>query len=144
HIDVPTRVQTAISVDRIAEPYILRKAIKHLENGRVVIFAAGTGNPYFSTDTAAALRAAEIHADVLLCAKNIDGIYDRDPKLDKNAVKFDKITYMDVLNRDLKAMDLTAISICKENKIPVLVFGKDAPNSIVDAVEGKNVGTIIE
>ena len=140
---VPTRVQTSLTIVRVAEPYILRKALKHLDQGRVVIFAAGTGNPYFTTDTAAALRAAEIKADILLCAKSVDGVYDSDPKVNKNAVKIDKISYMDVIEKDLKAMDLTAISMCKENRIPVLVFDGHKKGSIVDAVNGKNIGTII-
>ena len=140
---VPTRVQTSLTIVRVAEPYILRKALKHLDQGRVVIFAAGTGNPYFTTDTAAALRAAEIKADILLCAKSVDGVYDSDPKVNKNAVKIDRISYMDVIEKDLKAMDLTAISMCKENRIPVLVFDGHKKGSIVDAVNGKNIGTII-
>ncbi len=140
---VVTRVQTSLTITRVAEPYILRKALAHLENGRVVIFGAGTGNPYFSTDTTAALRAAEIKADILLCAKSVDGVYDSDPKINKNAVKIDKIRFMDVINRDLKAMDLTAISMCKENNIPVLVFDGHRDGSIIDAVNGKNIGTII-
>lgn len=140
---VVTRVQTSLTITRVAEPYILRKALAHLEDGRVVIFGAGTGNPYFSTDTTAALRAAEIKADILLCAKSVDGVYDSDPKINKDAKKIDRITYMDVINRDLKAMDLTAISMCKENNIPVLVFDGHRPGSIIDAVNGKNIGTII-
>ena len=140
---VPTRVQTSLTIVRVAEPYILRKALKHLDQGRVVIFAAGTGNPYFTTDTAAALRAAEIKADILLCAKSVDGVYDSAPKVNKNAVKIDRISYMDVIEKDLKAMDLTAISMCKENRIPVLVFDGHKKGSIVDAVNGKNIGTII-
>jgi len=140
---VVTRVQTSLTITRVAEPYILRKALAHLEDGRVVIFGAGTGNPYFSTDTTAALRAAEIKADILLCAKSVDGVYDSDPKLNKNAKKIDKMTYMDVINQDLKAMDLTAISMCKENNIPVLVFDGHRAGSIIDAVNGKNIGTII-
>jgi len=143
HRGVVTRVQTSLTITRVAEPYILRKALAHLEDGRVVIFGAGTGNPYFSTDTTAALRAAEIKADILLCAKSVDGVYDSDPKLNPNAKKIDKMTYMDVINQDLKAMDLTAISMCKENNIPVLVFDGHRPDSIIDAVNGRNIGTII-
>ena len=143
HRGVVTRVQTSLTITRVAEPYILRKALAHLEDGRVVIFGAGTGNPYFSTDTTAALRAAEIKADILLCAKSVDGVYDSDPKLNPNAKKIDKMTYMDVINQDLKAMDLTAISMCKENSIPVLVFDGHRPDSIIDAVNGRNIGTII-
>ena len=140
---VDTRVQTSLTITRVAEPYILRKALSHLKKGRVVIFGAGTGNPYFSTDTTAALRAAEIKADILLCAKSVDGVYDSDPKLNKEAVKIDRINYMEVINRDLKAMDLTAISMCKENNIPVLVFDGHREGSIIDAVNGQNIGTII-
>lgn len=140
---VQTRVQTAINIVRVAEPYILRKAIRHLEKGRVVIFACGTGNPYFSTDTGAALRAAEIRAEVLLLAKNIDGIYDSDPKLNPDAKKFDKITHMEVVQKGLKAMDVTAITMCMENEIPILAFGLNEPDSIVRAVCGENVGTLI-
>ncbi len=140
---IPTRVQTALTITRVAEPYILRKALKHLEHGRVVIFACGTGNPYFSTDTGAALRAAEIGADVLLLAKNIDGIYDSDPKVNPNAKKFDNLTYLDFISKGLKAMDTTAITICMENKIPVLAFGLDEEDSLVRAVTGQKIGTLI-
>jgi uridylate kinase len=142
--DVPTRVQTSLTITRVAEPYILRKALSHLEKGRVVIFGCGTGNPYFSTDTAAALRAAEIKAEVLLCAKNIDGVYDSDPKINKDAHRFDQISFMEVINKELQAMDITAISMCKENRIPVLVFDGRKPNAIIDAVEGLNIGTVIK
>ena len=142
--DVPTRVQTSLTITRVAEPYILRKALSHLEKGRVVIFGCGTGNPYFSTDTAAALRAAEIKAEVLLCAKNIDGVYDSDPKINKNAHRFDQISFMEVINKELQAMDITAISMCKENRIPVLVFDGRKPNAIIDAVEGLHIGTVIK
>jgi uridylate kinase len=141
--DVPTRVQTALTITRVAEPYILRKAMSHLKKGRVVIFACGTGNPYFTTDTGAALRAAEIDAEVLLLAKNVDGIYDSDPKVNPNAKKIDEITHMDFIKQGLKAMDTTAITICMENKIPVLAFGLFEENSIVRAVTGENIGTII-
>ena len=140
---IPTRVQTALTITRVAEPYILRKALKHLEHGRVVIFACGTGNPYFSTDPGAALRAAEIGADVLLLAKNIDGIYDSDPKVNPNAKKFDNLTYLDFISKGLKAMDTTAITICMENKIPVLAFGLDEEDSLVRAVTGQKIGTLI-
>lgn len=139
---VPTRVQTALEITRVAEPYILGKALKHLNKGRVVIFGCGTGNPYFSTDTGAALRAAEIGADCLLLAKNVDGIYDSDPKINKNAKKLSEISYLDYVSKDLKAMDTTAVTICKENGIPVLVFGL-ADDSIVKAVTSENVGTLI-
>lgn len=143
-INVQTRVQTAINITRVAEPYILRKALRHLEKGRVVIFACGTGNPYFSTDTGAALRAAEIGADVILLAKNIDGIYDCDPKLNKNAVKYQRLSYMEFLSKNLKAVDLTAISMCMENKIPIIAFLGNGTNSIIEAAQGKNIGTIID
>ena len=142
--DVPTRVQTALTITRVAEPYILRKALSHLGKGRVVIFACGTGNPYFTTDTAAALRAAEIHADVLLLAKNVDGIYDSDPKVNKNAKKYDEITYKDFIADGLKAMDTTAITICMENDIPVLAFGLFEQDALTRAVCGENIGTLIK
>ncbi|MCQ2399052.1 MAG: UMP kinase [Clostridia bacterium] len=140
---VPTRVQTALTISRVAEPYIVRKAIKHFERDRVVIFACGTGNPYFSTDTGAALRAAEIGAEVLLLAKNVDGIYDSDPKTNPNAVKFDKLTYREFISKGLKAMDTTAITICMENDIPVLCFGLFEENSLLRAVTGDSIGTLI-
>ena len=140
-----TRVQTAIEMREIAEPYIERKAMKHLGKGRIVIFACGTGHPYFSTDTTAALRAAEIQADVILLAKTIDGVYSADPKLDKTAVKYDKISYLDILNKDLKVMDSTATSLCRDNKIPLVVFGINEPNNILKIVQGdKTIGTIVE
>lgn len=141
---VPTRVQTALTITRVAEPYILRKALSHLEKGRVVIFACGTGNPYFSTDTGAALRTAEINADVLLLAKNVDGIYDSDPKVNPDAKKIVEISHMDFIQKNLKAMDTTAVTICMENKIPILAFGLDGENSIVRAVSGEKIGTIIK
>ncbi len=140
---VPTRVQTALTITRVAEPYILRKALNHLEKGRVIIFACGTGNPFFSTDTAAALRAAEIKADVLLLAKNVDGIYDSDPKLNKDAKKYDKIAYLDFIKQGLKAMDTTAVTMCMETKIPILAFGLDDEDAIVKAVMGDSLGTWI-
>lgn len=141
---IPTRVQTALTIMRVAEPYILRKAMSHLNKGRVVIFACGTGNPYFTTDTAAALRAAEINADILLLAKNVDGIYDSDPKLNHSAKKLDTILYKDFIAQGLKAMDTTAITICMENDIPVLAFGLFEPDSLVRAVKGEDIGTIIK
>lgn len=141
---VKTRLQTAIEMRQIAEPYIKRKAIKHLENGRVVIFACGTGNPYFTTDTAAALRAAEIDAEVILLAKTIDAVYSADPKLDPNAVRYDKISYLDILNQDLKVMDSTATSLCRDNNIPLRVFAIANPENIVKVVKGENIGTIVE
>ena len=140
-----TRVQTAIEMREIAEPYIERKAMKHLGKGRIVIFACGTGHPYFSTDTTAALRAAEIQADVILLAKTIDGVYSADPKLDTTAVKYDKISYLDILNKDLKVMDSTATSLCRDNKIPLVVFGINEPDNILKIVQGdKTIGTIVE
>ena len=141
---VPTRVQTALSIIRVAEPYILRKANSHLSKGRVVIFACGTGNPYFTTDTAAALRAAEIGAEVILLAKNVDGIYDSDPKKNPNAKKYKEIKYLDFIKQELKAMDTAAVAICKENKTPIFAFGLDEENSLVRAVEGDDsLGTWI-
>ena len=139
-----TRVQTAIKMRQIAEPYIKRKALKHLERGRIVIFSCGTGNPYFTTDTTAALRAAEIEADVILVAKTIDGVYSADPKVDPNAIKYDKITYLDILNKDLKVMDSTATSLCRDNNIPLLVFGINEPENILKAVMGEKIGTLVE
>ena len=139
-----TRLQTAIEMREIAEPYIKRKAAKHLSKGRVVIFACGTGNPYFTTDTAAALRAAETESEVILLAKTIDGVYSADPKIDKTAVKYDEITYLDILNKDLKVMDSTATSLCRDNKIPILVFAISEPENIVKAVKGEKVGTIVK
>ena len=139
-----TRLQTAIEMRQIAEPYIKRKAIKHLEKGRVVIFACGTGNPFFTTDTAAALRSAEIDAEVILLAKTIDGVYSADPKEDKTAVKYDEITYLDILNKDLKVMDSTATSLCKDNQIPLIVFGIDEPENMIKIVKGEKIGTIVK
>lgn len=141
---VKTRLQTAIEMRQIAEPYIKRKAVKHLENGRVVIFSCGTGNPYFTTDTAAALRAAEIDAEVILLAKTIDGVYSADPKLDPTAVKYDKISYHDILDQDLKVMDSTATAMCKDNNIPLRVFAIAQPENIVKVVKGETIGTIVE
>lgn len=144
-IDVITRVQTAIEMRQIAEPYIRRRAIRHLEKGRVVIFAAGSGNPYFSTDTAAALRAAEVEADVILLAKKgVDGIYDSDPHINSSAKKFDTLRYIDILNMGLGIMDSTATSLCMDNRIPSIVFGIDNPNNIVDVILGKKIGTYVE
>lgn len=141
---VRTRLQTAIEMRQIAEPYIKRKAIKHLENKRVVIFACGTGNPYFSTDTGAALRAAETDAEVILLAKTIDGVYSADPKVDASAVKYDEISYLDILNKDLKVMDSTATSLCKDNNIPLIVFGINEPDNIVKIIKGERIGTIVK
>ena len=138
-----TRLQTAIEMREIAEPYIKRKAAKHLERGRVVIFACGTGHPFFSTDTAAALRAAETESEVILLAKTIDGVYSADPKIDPTAVKYDKISYKDVLDQDLKVMDSTATALCKDNNIPLLVFAISDPENIVRAIKGEVVGTVV-
>lgn len=143
-MDVPVRVQTAIEMKEIAEPYIKRKAMRHLEKKRIVIFAAGTGNPFFTTDTTAALRAAEIDADIILLAKNVDAVYDSDPVINPNAKKFDRLTYLDVINQGLKVMDSTAITLCMDNNIPILVFGLDNPDNILKAVNGEKIGTIIE
>ena len=140
---IPTRVQTALTITRVAEPYILRKALHHFEKGRIVIFACGTGNPFFSTDTGAALRAAEINAEVLLLAKNVDGIYDSDPKTNPNAKKFDELSYLDVIQKGLHAMDTTAISLCMENKSPIIAFALKEKDSIVRVVNGERIGTII-
>ena len=129
---------------QIAEPYIKRKAIKHLENGRVVIFSCGTGNPYFTTDTAAALRAAEIDAEVILVGKTIDGVYSADPKIDKNAKKYDEISYLDILSDNLKVMDSTAISLCRDNSIKLIVFEIAKPDNIIKIVKGEKVGTLIQ
>ncbi len=141
--NIPTRVQTAINMQQIAEPYIRRRAIRHLEKGRIVIFACGTGNPFFSTDTAAALRAAEIEADVILLAKNVDALYDDDPKANPDAKKIEKITYTEILARGLGIMDASAVSLCKENKIPVIIFGLQEHQNIKAAVLGSKYGTII-
>ena len=140
---VPTRVQTAIDITKVAEPYARRKAIRHLEKGRIVIFACGTGCPFFSTDTAAALRAAETEADIILLAKNVDGIYDSDPELNTNAKKYDEMSYMDFISHELKAMDTTAVTICMENKMPILAFGLD-DSSIIRAMNGEDIGTWIK
>ncbi|MBE6963784.1 MAG: UMP kinase [Ruminococcaceae bacterium] len=140
---IPVRVQTALEMRAIAEPYIRSRAIRHLEKGRVVIFGAGTGNPYFSTDTAAVLRAAEISADVILLAKNVDGVYSADPAKDPTAVKYDTISYDDVLAQHLMVMDTTATSLSMDNHIPVLVFALKEPRNIVRALCGENVGTIV-
>ena len=140
---VPTRVQTALNMVSVAEPFILRKALRHFELGRIVIFACGTGNPYCSTDTGAALRACEINADILLLAKNVDGIYDDDPKTNPDAKKIDRITHMEVINRGLKAMDTTAITMCMDNDVPVLAFALSEKDAIVRAIAGEQTGTLI-
>lgn len=140
---VQTRLQTALSIPAVAEPFLLRKALRHFEMGRIVLFACGTGNPYFSTDTGAALRAAEIGANALLMAKNVDGVYDSDPKKNPKAKKFDKLSYLDVINLRLSHMDTTAITTCMENNIPILTFALDEENSIVKAAMGEKIGTFI-
>lgn len=142
--DVPTRVQTAIEMRQIAEPYIRGRAERHLEKGRVVIFGCGTGNPFFSTDTTAALRAAEVDAEVILLAKKVDAVYDSDPHTNPNAVKFDSLSYIDVLNRGLGVMDSTATSLCMDNDIPIRVFGLDDANNIYRAIMGEEIGTIVK
>lgn len=144
-IEVPTRVQTSIAMQQIAEPYIRRRAIRHLEKGRVVIFAAGTGNPFFSTDTTAALRAAEIEAEVILMAKNkVDGVYSADPFVDPTAEKFDQLTYMEVISRNLGVMDSTASSLCMDNNIPLIVFAITEQGNIKKVVLGEKIGTIVK
>lgn len=140
---VETRVQTAIEMKEVAEPYIRRRAIRHLEKGRIVIFAGGTGNPFFSTDTTAALRAAEIEAEVILMAKKVDGVYDSDPQLNPGAQKFTELEYLDVLNKGLTVMDSTATSLCMENKIPIIVFSVKTRGNILKAVMGEKIGTIV-
>lgn len=142
-IGVKTRVQTAIEMKEIAEPFIRRRAVRHLEKGRVVIFGAGSGNPYFSTDTAAALRAAEIEANVILLAKNVDGVYDKDPNKFSDAKKYDTLTYMEVIEQGLQVMDTTATTLCMDNNIPILVFGIEADGNIKRAMLGENIGTIV-
>jgi len=141
--NVDTRVQSAIEMRAIAEPYIRRKAIRHLEKGRVVIFAAGVGSPYFTTDTTAALRAMEMNCNVLIKGTSVDGIYTADPKLDKSATRFDQITYMDVLQRGLKVMDTTAITLCMDNKLPIIVFNLREKGTMLKVVQGDNVGTLV-
>ncbi len=140
---VPSRVQTAIEMRQVAEPYIRRRAIRHLEKKRIVIFSSGTGNPYFSTDTTAALRAAEIGAEVILMAKKVDGVYDSDPKINPNAKFFDHLTYLDILNKGLKVMDSTATSLCMDNKIPLVVFNINGNGNIKRAVLGEKIGTYV-
>ena len=143
-LDVDVRVQTAISMRQVAEPYIRNKAISHLNKGRVVIFGCGTGNPFFSTDTAAALRAVEIEADVIMKATMVDGVYDSDPKTNPDAKKFDTITHQEVLNKGLAVMDSTASALCKDNDLPILVFSIDDPENIYRAVCGENIGTVVK
>src|SRR4051812_33637962 len=142
-LGIETRVQTAIEMQNVAEPFILGRAIRHLELGRVVIFVAGTGNPYFSTDTTAALRASEIRADVILKATKVDGVYDSDPNTNPDAKRFERLTYNDALTQRLQVMDSTAFSLCMDNKVPIIVLDMNRPNSIRDAVLGRTVGTLV-
>jgi uridylate kinase len=144
HLNLDVRVQTAITMQQIAEPYIRNKAVRHLEKGRIVIFGCGTGSPFFSTDTAASLRAAETSAQIIFKATNTDGIYDSDPAINKNAKKYDSITYEEILDKDLKVMDSTATSMCKDNSIPILVFSVKEPENIVRAAKGEIIGTIVK
>lgn len=143
-VGVPTRVQTAIEMREVAEPYVRRKAMSHLEKGKVVIFGAGTGNPFFSTDTTAALRAAEIDAEVILLAKNIDGVYSDDPATNPDAVKYDEVTHQEVLEKDLKVMDSTAAALCRDNNIAIHVFGLSEEGNVMKAVCGEKIGTIVK
>ena len=143
-LGVETRVQTAIEMRQMAEPYIRSKAARHLDKGRVVIFGCGTGNPFFSTDTAAVLRAMETKCDIVFKATMVDGVYDKDPHKYDDAVKYDKLSFTEVLEKNLAVMDSTAASMCRDNKMPVLVFDLGRPDNIVDAVLGKNVGTVVE
>ena len=142
-IEIPTRVQSAISMSQVAEPYIRRKAIRHLEKGRVVIFAAGTGNPFFTTDTAAALRAMEIGADVLMKATKVDGVFSDDPETHPDALKFDRLSYREVLEKELKVMDATAIALCMDNDMSIVVFSLKEKGNMVRAVAGETIGTVV-
>jgi uridylate kinase len=142
-IDIPTRVMSALTIAQVAEPYIRRRATRHLEKGRVIIFAAGTGNPYFTTDTAASLRAMEINAEIIFKATKVDGIYDADPMTVKNAKRYQQLTYIEVLQQNLKVMDSTAISLCMDNQLPILVFSLFEPGNIRRAVMGEPVGTLV-
>ena len=142
-IGVYTRLQSAINMEQVAEPYIRRKALRHLEKGRVVIFGAGTGNPYFTTDTAGSLRAIEMKADVILKGTRVDGVYDSDPEKNPNAVKFEKISFQDCISRNLKVMDMTAFTLCMENKLPIIVFDMNQPGNLMKLVKGEAVGTLV-
>ena len=144
HRGIYTRLMSAIKMEEMAEPYIRRRAQRHLEKGRVVIFGAGTGHPYFSTDTAASLRVVEIGADVIIKGTRVDGVYDSDPERNPNAFRFDNITYMDILKKNLRVMDLTAISLCQENKLQIIVFNMNVPDNLIKLVKGENVGTLIQ
>lgn len=142
-IGVYTRLQSAINMEQVAEPYIRRKALRHLEKGRVVIFGAGTGNPYFTTDTAGSLRAIEMKADVILKGTRVDGVYDSDPEKNPNAVKFDKISFQDCISKNLKVMDMTAFTLCMENKLPIIIFDMNQPGNLLRVVQGAEVGTLV-
>lgn len=142
-LEVPVRVQTAIAMQQVAEPYVLGRAVRHLEKGRVVVFGCGTGNPFFSTDTASSLRAAEIGAQIMMKATMVDGVYDKDPHKYDDAVKYDTLTFSEVLNKELAVMDMTAASMCKDNHIPVLVFDIGQPDNLVRAVQGEDIGTLV-
>jgi uridylate kinase len=142
-IGVYTRLQSAINMEQVAEPYIRRKALRHLEKGRVVIFGAGTGNPYFTTDTAGSLRAIEMKADVILKGTRVDGVYDSDPEKNPNAVKFDTISFQDCIAKNLKVMDMTAFTLCMENKLPIIVFDMNQPGNLMKLVKGEAVGTLV-
>ncbi|MDT0553190.1 UMP kinase [Urechidicola vernalis] len=142
--DIPTRLQTAIKIEAIAEPFIKRKAVRHLEKGRVVIFGSGTGNPFFTTDSAAVLRAIEINADVILKGTRVDGIYDSDPEKNTNAIKFDKLSFDDVLKKGLKIMDTTAFTLSQENELPIIVFDMNTPGNLFKVIAGENIGTIVK
>ncbi len=142
-LGVPVRLQSAIPMDKVAEPFILRRAVRHMEKGRLVIFAAGTGNPFFSTDTTAALRASELGADIILKATKVDGVYDKDPEGNPGAVKYEEISYMDALRQQLSVMDATAFSLCKDNRMPILVFSMKTPGGIRKAVLGEKIGTLV-
>lgn len=143
-VGIQTRLQSAIKMDQVAEPFIRRKAIRHLEKGRVVIFGAGTGNPYFTTDTAGSLRAVEINADAILKGTRVDGIYDSDPEKNPEAKKFESLTYQDAIRRNLKVMDMTAFTLCEENKMPIVVFDMNKPGNLLHIIQGKNIGTIVK
>ncbi len=144
HINVKTRLMSALKMDEVAEPFIRRRAIRHIQKGRVVIFSAGTGNPYFTTDTAATLRAIEIEADVILKGTRVDGIYTSDPEKDPNATKYDTITFEEVYSKGLNVMDMTAFTLCNENKLPILVFNMNIPGNLLDVVNGNEVGTLVD
>ncbi len=143
HKGIYTRLMSAIHMEEIAEPYIRRRAIRHLEKGRVIIFGAGTGHPYFSTDTAASLRAVEIQADAIIKGTRVDGVFDSDPEKNPSAFKFEAISYLDILKKNLRVMDLTAVSLCQENNLPIVVFNMDVPDNLLKLVTGENIGTVV-